>query len=39
MLAANAEGALNSGLLDELSYVQLVVAHLDKERQVIGLEQ
>jgi len=39
MLAANAEGALRSGLLDELSYVQLVVARLEKERQVTGLEQ
>ncbi len=39
MLAANAEGALRGGLLDELSYVQLVVARLEKERQVIGLEQ
>ena len=38
-LAANAEGALRGGLLDELSYVQLVVARLEKERQVIGLEQ
>ena len=39
MLAANAEGALRGGLLDELSYVQLVVSRLEKERQVIGLEQ
>ncbi len=39
MLAANAEGALRGGLLDELSYVQLIVARLEKERQVIGLEQ
>lgn len=39
MLAANAEGALRGGLLDELSYVQLVIARLEKERQVIGLEQ
>ena len=38
-LAANAEGVLRSGLLDELSYVQLVVTRLEKERQVIGLEQ
>lgn len=39
MLAANAEGALRRGLLDELSYVQLVVTRLEKERQIIVLEQ
>ena len=39
MLAANAEEVLHSGLLDELSYVQLVITRLEKERQVIGLEQ
>lgn len=39
MLGANAEGALRGGLLDELSYVQLVVARLEKERQVIDLER
>ena len=38
-LAADAERALSAGLLDELSYVQLVTARLGKERQVIGLEQ
>ncbi|WP_428484692.1 TolC family protein [Rhodopila sp.] len=38
-LAADAEAALRAGLIDELSYVQLVVARLEKERQVIGLEQ
>jgi outer membrane protein TolC len=38
-LAANAESALRGGLLDELSYVQLVLSRLEKERQVIGLEQ
>ena len=38
-LAADAEGALRGGLLDELSYVQLVITRLEKERQVIGLEQ
>lgn len=39
LLAANAEGVLRSGLLDELSYVQLVTTRLEKEQQVIGLEQ
>jgi outer membrane protein TolC len=39
MLASNAERVLSSGLLDELSYVQLVITRLEKERQVIGLEQ
>jgi outer membrane protein TolC len=38
-LAAGAEAAMRGGLLDELSYVQLVVTRLEKERQVIGLEQ
>ena len=38
-LAANADRALRAGLLDELSYVQLVSARLGKERQAIGLEQ
>jgi len=38
-LADGAQEALRSGLLDELSYVQLVVTRLEKERQVIGLEQ
>jgi len=38
-LAAGAERALRAGLLDELSYVQLITARLEKERQVIGLEQ
>ena len=38
-LAANAGRALRAGLLDELSYVQLVSARLGKERQVIGLQQ
>jgi len=38
-LAANADRALHAGLLDELSYVQLVSARLGKERQVIGLQQ
>ncbi len=38
-LATNAEQALRAGLLDELSYVQLVSARLGKERQAIGLEQ
>jgi outer membrane protein TolC len=39
MLASNAEGALRRGLLDELSYAQLIVARLEKERQIIALEQ
>lgn len=39
LLAANADGVLRSGLLDELSYVQLVTTRLEKEQQVIGLEQ
>lgn len=39
MLGANAEGALRGGLLDELSYVDLVIARLEKERQVIDLER
>ncbi len=39
MLGANAEGALRGGLLDELSYVDLVVTRLEKERQVIDLER
>ena len=38
-LAAGAESAMLGGLLDELSYVQLVITRLEKERQVIGLEQ
>jgi len=38
-LAAGAERALRDGLLDELSYVQLITARLEKERQVVGLEQ
>ncbi len=38
-LAANADRALRAGMLDQLSYVQLVSARLGKERQVIGLEQ
>jgi outer membrane protein TolC len=38
-LAKGAGEALRSGLIDELSYVQLVVTRLEKERQVIGLEQ
>ena len=38
-LAVGAETGLTAGLLDELSYVQLVTARLGKERQVIGLEQ
>ena len=38
-LAVNADRALRAGLLDQLSYVQLVSARLGKERQVIGLEQ
>jgi len=38
-LAAGAERTLRAGLLDELSYVQLITARLEKERQVIGLEQ
>ena len=38
-LAAGAQAALRSGLIDELSYVQLVVTRLEKDRQVIGLEQ
>lgn len=38
-LAASAQGVLQSGLLDELSYVQLIITRLEKERQVIGLEQ
>ena len=38
-LAAGAEQALRGGLLDELSYVQLIVTRLDKERQIIELEQ
>jgi len=38
-LAVDAEGALRAGLIDELSYVQLVVTRLEKERQVMGLEQ
>ena len=38
-LAADAQAALRAGLIDEVSYVQLVVARLEKERQVIGLEQ
>jgi len=39
MLAAGAERALRANLLDELSYVQLVTARLEKERQVVGLLQ
>lgn len=39
VLGASAERALRDGLLDELSYVQLIVTRLEKERQVIGLEQ
>ena len=38
-LAADASGALRSGLLDELTYVQLLSTRLEKDRQVIGLEQ
>jgi len=38
-LAARASDSLRSGLLDELSYVELLSAGLEKERQVIGLEQ
>ena len=38
-LAADADRALRTGLLDQLSYVQLVSARLGKERQVIGVEQ
>ncbi len=38
-LAADAQTALRAGLIDELSYVQLVVTRLEKERQVIGLQQ
>jgi outer membrane protein TolC len=38
-LAANAETMLHAGNLDELSYVELVLTRLEKERQVIGLEQ
>jgi len=38
-LAADASGALRSGLLDELTYVELLSTRLEKERQVIGLEQ
>lgn len=38
-LAADAGRALRAGLIDELSYVQLVTTRLEKERQVIGLEQ
>ena len=38
-LAANADRALRTGLLDQLSYVQLISAQLGKERQVIALEQ
>jgi len=39
MLAASAVVALRSGLIDELSFVQLAVTRLEKDRQVIGLEQ
>ena len=38
-LAAGASNALGSGLLDELTYVELLSTQLEKERQVIGLEQ
>ena len=38
-LAADATNALRTGLLDELTYVELLGARLEKERQVIGLEQ
>ncbi len=38
-LAVNADRALRAGMLDELSYVQLVSTRLGKERQVTGLEQ
>ncbi len=38
-LAVDASGALRSGLLDELTYVELLSTRLEKERQVIGLEQ
>ena len=38
-LGAGAERALRAGLLDELSYVQLITARLEKERQVIAQEQ
>ena len=38
-LAADASGALRSGLLDELTFVELLSARLEKERQVISLEQ
>lgn len=38
-LAADASSALRSGLLDELTYVELLSTRLEKERQVIGLEQ
>lgn len=38
-LASGAERALHGGLLDELSYVQLITARLEKERQIIVLEQ
>ena len=38
-LATNADRGLRAGLLDQLSYVQLVSAQLGKERQVIELEQ
>lgn len=38
-LAAGAQRGLDAGLIDELSYVQLITARLEKERQVIGLEQ
>ena len=38
-LANGAQQALRAGLIDELSYVQLVTTRLEKERQVIGLEQ
>ncbi len=38
-MAADASGALRSGLLDELTYVELLSTRLEKERQVIGLEQ
>ena len=38
-LAADAANALRSGLLDELTYVELLTTRLEKERQVIGLEQ
>ena len=38
-LDADASRALHSGLLDELTYVELLSTRLEKQRQVVGLRQ